>query len=134
VRRIVAFVAIAATLAACGASAASTKPQPIVVGRSGGNIAPFRVTIEPNGRVHHTGFTKPRRRRLSRAKAASLSRLVRQEFAGGLANRRCPGTNPDIGAGFIRASGRTVTVHGTCEPSFTKLWDTLAQAVGLRFG
>jgi hypothetical protein len=25
-------------------------------------------------------------------------------------------------------------VHGGCEPRFHRLWDTLAQAVGLRFG
>ena len=129
------LVAIAATLAACGASAStSTKPEPVVFGVSGGNITPFAVTIEPSGQVSHTGFAKLRRNHLSRAKVASLSRLARQEFARGLTSRRCPGTNPDFASGFIRASGRTVTVHGSCEPSFTKLWDTLERAVVLRRG
>jgi hypothetical protein len=51
-----------------------------------------------------------------------------------LKSRLCPGTNPDIGSHFIQAYGRSVRVHGGCEPSFQRLWDTLARAVGLRFG
>jgi len=126
--RLAALVAISATLAACGASRVSTKPEPIVFGVSGGNIAPFHATIEPNGQLDYTGVPKPRRTRLSRARAASLSRLVQATFAGGLTSRRCPGTNPDFASAYIRASGRIVSVHGSCEPSFTKLWETLAHA------
>jgi hypothetical protein len=134
VRRLAALVAIAATSAACGASGPSTRPEPVVFGVSGGNLAPYQVTIGPNGQIGYTGHPKPWRRRLSRARAAALSRLVRQGFAGGLTSRQCPGTNPDFAAGFIRASGRTITVHGSCEPGFTKLWDMLARAVFLRVG
>ena len=126
--RLAALVAIAATVAACGASRAPTRAEPVVFGVSGGNLAPFRATIEPSGQLEYTGLPKPRRTHVSRAKAASLSRLVQAAFAGGLKSRRCPGTNPDIVSGFIRVSGRTVTVHGSCEPGFTKLWDELAHA------
>jgi hypothetical protein len=132
--RLAALVAIVATLAACGASGPPTKAEPVVFGVSGGNIAPFRATIEPNGRLSYTGLPKPRRKHLSRAKAASLSRLVQQAFAAGLRSHRCPGTNPDVASGFIRVSGRTVTVHGSCEPRFTKLWETLAHAALLGRG
>ena len=41
---------------------------------------------------------------------------------------------PDVGSDFIQAYGRIVRVHGSCEPRFHRLWDALAQAVGLRFG
>ncbi len=135
-RRIVALALTATALAACGASAASTQAKPlrIVFGIAGGNLAPFQVTIDTSGRVRTTGSVRPHRRRLSRARVRSLSRLVRQAFAGGLASRQCPGTNPDIGSDFIRATGRTVTVHGRCEPGFQKLWNELAQAVGLGLG
>jgi hypothetical protein len=134
VRRIVALSAAAAALVGCGSSAASTSAKPIRItfGKAGGTIVPYQVTIEPTGRVRSTDVMEPIRRRLSPAKVASLSRLVRHAFASGLASRLCAGVNPDVGSDFIRAMGRLVRVHGNCEPRFTRLWDTLAQAVGLR--
>jgi|SRR5579862_8683899 len=135
-RKTVLLAAIIVGLAACGSSAASTRATSmrIAFGVGGGNIVPYQVTIEPTGRVRVIGSIRPKRRRVSRAKVASLSRLARHAFASGLSSRLCAGTNPDVGSDFIRAAGRTVRVHGGCEPRFTKLWDTLAQAVGLRFG
>lgn len=106
----------------------------IAFGLGGGNMVPFQVTIEPTGRVRATGSMVPRRHRLSRAKVVSLSTLVRHAFASGLRSRQCQGTNPDVGSHYIRARGRTVTVHGGCEPRFQRLWHTLAAAVGLRLG
>jgi hypothetical protein len=130
-RRILVLTAIAVALAACGASAASTqaKPRRIVFGLAGGNIVPWQVTIEPTGRIRNTSM-QPTRRRISRAKVVSLTRLVRHEFATGVESRMCPGTNPDVGSDFIHAFGRTVRVHGSCEPRFQRLWSTLARAVG----
>jgi len=124
----------AAGLAACGASAAPTqaKPMRIEFGLGGGNMVPIQVTIESTGRVRVRGSIRPKRRQLSRTKVASLSRLVRQEFVAGLTSRECRGTNPDVGSNFIHAAGRSVTVHGSCEPRFQRLWNTLAAAVGLR--
>jgi hypothetical protein len=133
-RPITLLAALVVAVCACGSSAASTTPHRIVFGLGGGNIAPFQVTIEPTGRVHASGSVQPRRRQLSHAKVLSLSQLVRQDFAAGLKSRLCPGTNPDVGSDFIQAFGRTVRVRGNCEPRFRRLWDTLAQAVGLRFG
>jgi hypothetical protein len=130
-RRIIVLAALVAALCACGASAASTRPQRIVFGMAGGNMFPWQVTIEPTGRVHASGDVRPKRRRLSHAKVVSLSRLVRQGFASGLKSRLCPGTLPDISSDFIHAAGRTVRVHGGCEPRFHRLWNTLASAVGI---
>jgi hypothetical protein len=132
-RRIIVLAALLAGVCACGSSAASTTPHRIVFGIGGGNMVPSQVTIEPTGRVRSSGPLKPTRRQLTHAKVVSLSRLVRQDLPG-LKSRLCPGTNPDVGSDFIQAYGRTVRVHGSCEPRFHRLWDTLAKAVGLRFG
>ena len=32
---------------------------------------------------------------------------------------------------YITALGETVTVRGTCEPAFTKLWNSLTKELGL---
>lgn len=133
-RRIIVLATLLVGVCACGSSAASTTPHRIVFGVGGGNMVPFQVTIEPTGRIRSSGPLKPKIRQLSHAKIVSLSRLVREDFAAGLKSRLCPGTNPDVGSDFIQAYGRTVRVHGSCEPRFHRLWDTLAQAVGLRFG
>jgi hypothetical protein len=130
VRRIAVLAASAAALSACGSSAAATKPLRIVFGLGGGNMVPYQVTIEPTGRVEAAGSIRPTRHRLSQARVASLWSLVRQELPG-LKSRLCPGTNPDVGSDYIRSLGRTVRVHGSCEPRFSRLWSTLARAVGL---
>jgi hypothetical protein len=103
----------------------------IAFGVGGGNIVPYRVMIEPTGVIRASGM-RPRRHALSPDLAGSLSRRVRNDFAAGVKSRQCLGTNPDIASEFIRAEGRTVTVHGKCEPRFQRLWNTLARAVGIR--
>ena len=132
-RRIIVLAALLAGVCACGSSAASTTPHRIVFGIGGGNMVPSQVTVEPTGRVRSSGPLKPTRRQLTHAHVVSLSRLVRDDLPG-LKSRLCPGTNPDVGSDFIHAYGRTVRVHGSCEPRFHRLWDTLAKAVGLRYG
>ncbi|HJQ48929.1 MAG TPA: hypothetical protein VJ838_00235 [Gaiellaceae bacterium] len=133
-RRIIVLAALLGAVCACGSSAASTTPHRIAFGVGGGNLVPYQVTIEPTGRVQSSGDVKPKIRQLSHAKVVTLSRLVRADLAAGMRTRLCPGTNPDIASEFIHAYGRTVRVHGSCEPRFHRLWDTLAQAVGLRVG
>lgn len=131
VRRIAVLATLLAGLSACAASSPPTSPTRISFGISGGNIAPYKVTIEPRGLILASSSLRPRQHRLSRSEVASLSRLVRKEFANGVQSRQCRGANPDIASDFIRAYGRTVTVHGGCEPRFQQLRNTLAQAVGL---
>lgn len=114
-RRALAVPLLALGLAACGSSSA-TKPADIAFGRSGGNIAPLRVVVAANGK-------------LGSSKVLSLDRQVRAVF-GGLKSRRCPGTLPDVATEYIRFEGRTVRVHGSCEPAFTRLWNRLLAASG----
>ncbi len=129
---IAALLAVAAS--ACGASAATTHGQPsrIRFGLAGGNMMPFRVTIEANGTVRVLGGRTVAHRHLSRSQVLSLDARVHRAFRSGLVSRRCAHVNPDVGSDYIRAYGRTVSVQGACEPRFQRLWNALAHAVGLR--
>lgn len=131
-RRLLALAVLLSALAACGASAARTGAtgKGIAFGVGGGNMLPFRVAIGPGGDVHAHG-RRVARRHLSRATVRRLERDVQRAH---LRSRRCPGVLPDVGAGFIRVGSRRTTVHGTCEPRFTRVWNELARAVGLRLG
>ena len=131
VGRIAVLAPLMAGFTACGASSASTRPLGITFGIGGGNIRPYHVMIEPSGVIRASGFKRPGRHALSPSEIASLSRLVRSDFPGGVKTRQCCGTNPDIASHFISADDRTVTVHGACEPRFQRLWKTLARAVGI---
>jgi hypothetical protein len=132
-RRMIALAALLGGLGACGASAASTKPTRIVFGVGGGNMVPFQVVIAATGAVRASGRTVTRKH-LSASTVLRLDREVRSAFASGVTSRQCRGTNPDVGSDFITLGRRTVRVHGSCEPRFSRLWNTLAQAVGLHFG
>lgn len=105
IRCAVVVALLGAGLAACGGSPV-TQPSRIEVGVTGGNIRPHKAVITLTGD------------RESRVRAA---------FAG-LTSRRCPGTLPDIATEYIRFEGRTVRVHGACEPAFTRLWNALSAA------
>jgi len=134
---VVVLAATAAALALSGSSAASTgaKPIKIVFGFSGGMLAPEQVTIKPTGRVLWHGWIQPQGTQLSHAEVVSLSRSVRKVFAAGLKSRQCHGSPglPDLPTDYIRATGRTVRVHGRCDAPFNRLWNALAQAVGLKY-
>jgi hypothetical protein len=130
VRRLLVLAALAAVLSACGSSAAAHTP--IAFGVSGGNLVPYTVTIQPNGLVRVRGsMTVKHHRPIRAAKVRSLREAVQGAH---LTSRQCPGTLPDVASRFIRVGGRTVTVHGACEPHFQTLWTELAQAVGLPLG
>ena len=120
-RKFVLLGAIAAALAGCGSS--STAHGPIVFGISGGNIAPYRVSIQPNGGVRGASH-----RQISRERVRRLQQEIEEAH---LTSRRCSGTLPDIASRYIRVGDRTVTVHGSCETSFQRVWNELAQTVGL---
>lgn len=128
-RRALLACLVLAAITACGASAAA--PTPIVFGVAGGNIVPWRVTIEPNGAVRIHGSMTVKHRQIA---TATVRELRREVEAANLKSRECGGTLPDVGADYIRAGARTVTVHGSCEPRFNRVWNDLARAVGLRLG
>ena len=102
----------------------------ITLGRSGGTIVPYSFTIAPGGAVSAKGIAGAAPKSVTSAEDERLSGLVRDSFLK-LKSEQCPGTFPDESAMFITALCKTVTVRGTCEPGFTKLWNALAKAVGL---
>lgn len=102
---------LAAGLSACGSAAVTAKPADIAYGRTGGNIRPERLTLVDGG--------------LKPAAVLALDKKVRAVWSG-LQSRQCPETLPDIATEYIRFEGRTVRVHGACEPIFTRLWNALS--------
>jgi hypothetical protein len=126
VRRFVVLAASTAALAACGSAAVADTP--IVFGITGGNIAPYRVSIRPNGSVRGSGSQGTVRRQIPPPRVRQLPHEIEQAH---LASRSCPGSVPDVASQYIRVGGRTVTVHGGCEAQFRRVWGDLLQAVGL---
>lgn len=118
------LAALTASFAACG-SAAVTHTQ-IVFGITGGNIAPYRVSIQPDGTVRGAGH-----RQIPSARVRRLQQEIEQAH---LTSRRCTGALADVASQYIRVGDRTVTVHGGCEASFQRVWHDLARAAGLRRG
>jgi hypothetical protein len=117
---------VAAAVAAFGASAGTSTP--IVFGLTGGNAVPYRVTIQPNGSVRASQGWSVRRRILPR----QVRRLRSEIRNAHLTSRLCPGYLPDFATNYIGLGGRTVRVHGKCEPRFTRVYDDLMAAVKLR--
>jgi len=102
-RRVLVVAVLAAGLTACGSSS-SAKYTYLTYGRTGGSIRPERVYVRAVGK---------------------LGDQVRATF-GSLKSRDCPGTLPDVATEYIAFESRTVRVRGGCEPSFTRLWNTLS--------
>jgi hypothetical protein len=126
VRRLAVVLALAAVFAACGTTAAVRTP--IVFGITGGNIAPYRITIQPNGTIEiRVSIGDNPRRKLSHARVRQLTNEIRQAH---LESRTCPGVLPDLASRYIRVDGHTVTVHGACEPKFRRVWSDLFRATG----
>jgi hypothetical protein len=127
--RFLAVVVLVVATAACGTSAAPRTP--ISFGIAGGNVIPYRVTIQPNGRVRLTGSPRTARRRVAPARVRRLRDEIQSAH---LASRRCAGVLPDVAGRYVRAGGRTFTVHGDCEAGFRRVWRDLMRAVALRSG
>jgi len=102
----------------------------IKFGSSGGTMVPYAVTYSASGAVLATGRSGIDLSPLSSAQDQRLSSLV-QNGLDKLKSESCPGTFPDESALFITALGKTITVRGSCEPGFTKLWNALAKSRGL---
>jgi hypothetical protein len=126
VRRFLLLAALVAVLGACGGGSAPVAATPIVFGATGGSIAPYRVTIQPDGmvRMNPQGTLD---RQIPPARVRQLTSEIRQAH---LSNRSCAGVLPDVASLYIRASGRTVTVHGGCDAQFLRVWADLSEAVG----
>jgi len=123
------IVLLALAFAAHGASAADRTT--IGFGISGGNIPSYGVTIRSDGSVRTTGSPPHVRRQI----AVGSVRRLRNEIQGAhLVSRRCPRVLPDFATHYIRLGGRTVSVHGTCEARFQRVWNDLWRAVARRSG
>ena len=120
-RKIALVGVIVPVVIGCGSGAAVHRP--IVFGVTGGNIAPYRVSIQPNGSVRISGSQRRLRRRILPARVRQLRREIQRAH---LSSRRCTGVLPDVASRYIGA----VTVHGDCERRFTRVWNDLAKAVG----
>lgn len=121
------LAAFTAALAACGSAAVTGTP--IVFGITGGNIAPYRVSIQPNGSIRVSGSQRSLRRRIPPSRVRQLTNEIQ---AAHLASRSCAGFVPDVASQYIRVGRRAVTVHGGCEAPFRRVWGDLLEAVGLR--
>ena len=130
-RRLVVLSVLALGVAACGGSGAPKGTLKITFGTSGGTMIPTSVTIAPDGTVIHVSAATGGPASISSAEDVKLSGLVRDGLPN-LTSQSCPGTFPDESAKFITALGKTVTVRGTCEPAFTKLWKTLWDTLFMR--
>jgi hypothetical protein len=129
-RRRLIGVAAAAFAVALGAQAAQASSTPaLTFGRSGGNIAPFTVTISPSGRVTAHGPVRLARPRLTLTADAvhGLVDLAKAEgFFRMAATTVCRGTLPDFAASFVTVGSKRVSVRGSCNRRFTQLYAVLA--------
>jgi hypothetical protein len=121
---------LAATALASGASA--SQQTGFALGRTGGNIRPFTVSIAADGRVSVSGPVQVGRTKLTRAQLAALTKTAADVRFTTLPNTTtCAGTLPDVASTFVRIGARTVRVHGECVPRYARLWKALAGAVKL---
>jgi len=119
-------VVVAAAAGCGGASAAGDSP--IAFGITGGNLAPYQVTIQPNGSVRVRGPERTARRQIPPPRVRRLRRDIERAH---LSSRRCAGTLPDFAAQYIRLDGRRYTVHGSCEARFQRVWNELLRATAV---
>jgi hypothetical protein len=134
-RRLV-LILISAALALPAVGSASGGTMSFAFGRTGGNIAPFTVTISSSGAVSAVGPVRPTITYVSPATRARLAALVKTaRFYNLPRTTRCHGALPDFASSFVTvrsASGsRRVLVHGDCSAGFSTLYRALAKAVGI---
>jgi hypothetical protein len=131
-----ATVALAVPLAVlAGGSGKRQAPPRFVFGRTGGSIAPAKVSIGRDGRVTTLGAVKATLTQASLPLRNGLAKLAQAEgFFSMPAFTACPGVNPDIASSFVTVAvgtkSRTVTVHGSCRAAFEELYAVLAASTG----
>ena len=122
---------LAAAVLASGATA-SQQQSGFALGRTGGNIRPFTVSIAADGRVSVSGPVQAGRTKLTRAQLAALSKIAADvRFTTLPKTTNCTGTLPDVASTFVRVGARTVRVHGECVPRYARVWRALTAAVKL---
>jgi hypothetical protein len=128
-----ALVAVLLLAAALPSAAGSSAQRGFAFGRTGGNIVPFTVSIENNGRVHVSGPVAVMRKKLTRIEVANLNRVVATNGFERLRPRNeCPDALPDVAATFVRVGPLRVQVHGNCLARYQHVYNALARAVRLK--
>ena len=131
-----AITASALALAACSTGAAAGEAPSFVLGRTGGNIAPFTIKVDADGAVTSTGPARFARHRVSEATLETLLAVARREEFFTLPRRiQCPKALPDFASDVVTvrsaAATRTVLRHVGCSARFNAVYRALATAVGL---
>lgn len=128
-------VLVAAALLFVFPAAGTAAQKPLFeLGRMGGNIEPFTVTIQTDGTIDHTGDVRLAYpgTQLSIARLAALMQLARTQRFWSLPHRTlCPGALPDVASLYVTihtGTTRTVIVRGGCKPRFTRVYRALASA------
>jgi hypothetical protein len=130
------LILVSAALALPAAGSATSGTMSFGFGRTGGNIAPFTVTISSSGAVSAVGPVRPTATRVAPVTRARLTALVKTTHFDSLPRTtRCRGALPDFASSFVTVksagSSRTVLVHGDCSAGFSALYRALAKAVGI---
>ena len=137
--RHVAVLTLSALLIVPVAGAARTRETPwFAFGRSGGNIAPFRVEIHADGTLHRSGAVRLGHpaARVSTQRLASLLGLARTQSFWSLPRViQCAGSLPDFAYLFVTigtaTSTHTVKVRGGCRARFARVFAGLEAAAGV---
>lgn len=128
-----ALVAVLLLAAALPAAAGASAQRGFAFGRTGGNIVPFTVSIDNDGRVHVSGPVAVMRKQLTRVQVANLNRVVATNGFERLAPKNeCPNALPDVAATFVRVGRLRVQVHGSCLARYQRVYNALARAVRLK--
>ena len=130
-----AAVLVVALLVPLSASSGSPATS-FALGRLGGNIAPYTVTIAAGGSIHTSGAVQPHNHKLAAADIAGVTRVVvAQRFFSLPRSTLCPRTLPDFASRFVTVHlhglSRRVVVHGECSARFNAVYAALAKAVGI---
>jgi hypothetical protein len=123
---------LALPAAACGSGTAHAS---FVFGRTGGNIAPFRVSIARDGAVSSRGAIR-KASLVRRVPGKTLDKLLAQARAASFfalpSHTYCRNSLPDVASMLLRVStsarSKTVTVRGGCRPRFSKLYRAVRAA------
>ena len=126
------MVAIALIAAAIVPAAGASEKLGFAFGRVGGNIRPYTITIDNDGRIRVSGPAEVGRKKITSIELADLNRVaITARFTLLESTYQCPGTLPDVAGRFIRVGARIVHVHGTCVPRFERMWTALWRAAKL---
>ena len=119
--------------AALAPAAGSSAQRGFAFGRTGGNIVPFTVSIDNNGRVRVSGPVAVMRKKLTRLEVADLDRVVATNgFERLKPMNECPDVLPDVASTFVRVGPLRVQVHGGCLARYQHVYNALARAVRLQ--